>query len=250
MSKGKPSGYVIYQGPSLLDGKPIVAIATLSSRNVKTGAMLQTWIIRADIDPVTANRIGADYSVCGTCPLKGIAAPEKQKGLATDRACYVRIYQAPLGIYKAFHRGIYPQALDLAAIGEGKAVRLGAYGDPAAVPASVWQALTSKAKTWTGYSHQKETKGATPDFSRLMVSADNIAQAKQAWQEKLRTFRVVSSPADIVKGKEIICPATPEGGSKTNCFSCGLCSGASKQGKSIAVIAHGAGAKHAIKIAA
>ena len=49
----KPSGFIIYQGPSLLDGKPIVAIATTASRNVKTGSMVSIWILRQDIDPVT-----------------------------------------------------------------------------------------------------------------------------------------------------------------------------------------------------
>lgn len=249
--KKKPSGFIIYQGPSLLDGKPIVVIATKSSKNKKTGNMLQTWILRADVDPLEASRTGQDYSICGTCPLRGkIAPPTKTKGTAIDRACYVQIGQAPLAIFRAFLRGIYPEAIDLESLGEGEAVRVGAYGDPGAVPANVWEALTSKARTWTGYSHQKGTAGASPDFNRLMVSADNLEQAQAAWRDKLRTFRVIASPADIVRGQEIICPATKEGGSKTNCFACGLCSGAGKLGKSIAVVAHGAGAKHALALAA
>ena len=53
-----PNGYIIYEGASLLDGKPIVAIAlTGKSTNTKTGAMIQTFIIRSDIDPLTANKI-------------------------------------------------------------------------------------------------------------------------------------------------------------------------------------------------
>ena len=46
--------HVLYEGPSLLDGEPIVAILTglrSSSGNRKTGAMLQTWILRADVSP-------------------------------------------------------------------------------------------------------------------------------------------------------------------------------------------------------
>jgi len=35
---------IIYNGPSLLDGKPIVVIATYSDRNTKTGRVLQTYI--------------------------------------------------------------------------------------------------------------------------------------------------------------------------------------------------------------
>ena len=59
---------IIYQGPSLIDGKPIIAIATLNSRNGKTGEMIQTWIMRSDIEPHKAIKTGEDSSVCGDCP--------------------------------------------------------------------------------------------------------------------------------------------------------------------------------------
>ena len=59
-------GVVFYEGPSMLDGKPIVAIATPSTENRKTGDMIQTWILRRNIDPVRAlaievhDRFGVD----------------------------------------------------------------------------------------------------------------------------------------------------------------------------------------------
>ena len=74
---------IIYRGPSLLDGSPIVAIATYSARNRKTGAMVQTYIIRDDMDPVTASRTGADAAICGACPLRGKANPAKAVAKAT-----------------------------------------------------------------------------------------------------------------------------------------------------------------------
>ena len=40
------TGYVIYKGPSLLDGAPIVVIAVIGSGNTKTGDMVQTYILR------------------------------------------------------------------------------------------------------------------------------------------------------------------------------------------------------------
>ena len=49
-----PNGRILYEGPSMLDGAPIVVIATgfaERSGNDKTGAMIQTWILRADIPP-------------------------------------------------------------------------------------------------------------------------------------------------------------------------------------------------------
>ena len=64
----KPTGYVIYKGASLIDGKPIVVIANISSVNAKTGNAIQTTILRDDIDPLLANKTGEDYSICGTCP--------------------------------------------------------------------------------------------------------------------------------------------------------------------------------------
>src|SRR3546814_4866747 len=45
----KVAGVILYEGPSKLDGKPIAVIASglaKASRNTKTGAMVQTYIIR------------------------------------------------------------------------------------------------------------------------------------------------------------------------------------------------------------
>ena len=64
-------GAIIYSGPSRIDGAPIVAIAVWDSSNRKTGSMLQTYILRSDIDPRDANKYGEDFSICGTCDLKG-----------------------------------------------------------------------------------------------------------------------------------------------------------------------------------
>ena len=62
---------IIYKGQSLLDGKPVVAIATYSDRNTKTGKVLQTYIIRSDISPLNASKTGADFSICGDCKFQG-----------------------------------------------------------------------------------------------------------------------------------------------------------------------------------
>ena len=45
MANKKPSGYIIYRGQSLLNGAPIVAVAITKSSNVKTGNMVQTYIL-------------------------------------------------------------------------------------------------------------------------------------------------------------------------------------------------------------
>ena len=59
-------GFVMYEGPSVLDGAPIVVIATMKSGNTKTGNMVQVWIIRSDMHPVTASKVGADAAICGS----------------------------------------------------------------------------------------------------------------------------------------------------------------------------------------
>jgi len=241
----KPRGYVIYRGPSLLDGRPIVAVAITKSKNTKTSNMVQTYIIRADIDPRDASRTGEDYSICGTCPHRGTPQPDKAGGLAKGRSCYVVIGQGPVIVYKSLQRGIYPAATThkaIAALGNGRMVRLGTYGDPAAVPSYIWESLISEAKGHTAYSHQATTQGAAFNPALYMRSADSEQEARAAWDAGQRTFRIVSDVAQVLKGKEILCPASEEAGFKTTCNACGLCGGASVKAKSIAIVAHGAGA--------
>ena len=92
----KPTGYVIWEGISPLDNATeIVAIAIPKSTNGKTGNMLQTFILVKDTDPITANRRGEDFAICGECPLKGIPNFKKNKGTADKRPCYVTLAHAP-----------------------------------------------------------------------------------------------------------------------------------------------------------
>lgn len=238
----RPSGYVIYQGPSLLDGAPIVVIATIKSRNEKTGNMVQTWIMRADMPPMTASRGGDDISICGSCPHRGIATGA-DKGVAAKRTCYVDISRAPTNIWRTWQRGRYPIATGhaaIAAIGKGRKVRLGAYGDMSAAPSYIADSLLSEAAGHTAYSHQSGNAGSSYDPSRYMVSADSEAAARAAWQSGARTFRVVTDVNEAIAGREIACPSLRG----VHCIDCGLCDGAGRHpgAKSIVIPVHGAGA--------
>ncbi len=241
---------IIYEGPSLLDGQPIIVVVTgikTSSNNNKTGDMLQTWILLRDIDPREANKSGKDFGICGDCRHRGIAHDDIDKVLAKERTCYVLIYQAPLNIYKTYHKGGYEYAIGhskIAALGDGRKVRLGSYGDPAAVPAYIWTSLLSKSIGHTGYSHQQNITTSSFDASMVMVSADTLSEAEVAWAKKQRTFRVVKTVNELVNGKEILCPASKEAGQRTSCSECRLCSGSIIAAKSIAVVVHGNGAKY------
>ena len=72
----KHLGYILYEGPSVIDGQPIVVIVNKlnGSDNAKTGAIVQSFIIRSDIAPTDALKTGADASVCGECEHRPIKA--------------------------------------------------------------------------------------------------------------------------------------------------------------------------------
>lgn len=238
---------IIYRGPSLLDGEEIVVLAQKGSRNTKTGGMMQTFILRVDMDPVTANRTGADFSICGNCPHRG-KAHDGATGQAKDRTCYVTLIHAPRVKYKYFKQGLYPEISGheaIKAFGAGQMVRIGTYGDGAAVPSYVWDSLCEEAEGWTAYTHQCGVEGAAVDPKRYMTSAESEAEAAAAWAMGQRTFRVIADVNDVVPGKEVLCPASEEMGKRTTCEKCKLCAGASVKAKSIAIVAHGASAKKA-----
>ena len=227
-------GAVIYHGPSLLDGEMIVAILTSGSANRKTGAMDQVWILRADRAPVEAAREGADVSVCGFCPLAG-----RRDGTLQGRGCYVTLAQAPTSVWKAWEREVYASVpfAQLAAFGAGRKIRLGAYGDPAAVPYRVWSALLSRAAGWTGYTHQY----FHPRFDARMAGIVMASiQGNETVPTGMRGFRVRPVGAPLATG-EVQCPADTHG---VQCADCQLCQGNRKQGRSVSIEAHGSGARY------
>jgi len=229
------NGAILYRGPSMLDGAPIVVVATgleRSSRNAKTGGLVQTWIMREDVEPHTAVKTGQDASVCGDCPHRG-------------QSCYVKTFQAPLTVWRAVQRGHYPTVADaeaIRALGRGRMVRLGAYGDPAAVPTEVWQAFTSEAAGWTGYTHQWRRAPELKPY--CMASVDDPDAAAEARAAGWRTFRV-RLPGEAVEPRvEFVCQASAEAGHRTSCEKCRACMGTTAKAKaSPVIIAHGATAR-------
>jgi len=238
----KPNGVIIYQGPSKLDGQPIVVVAVgikNNSSNTKTGAMVQTYILRSDINPMEAVKSGADASICGSCTHRG-------DGTGKDRSCYVTLVHGPRGVFNSFQNGNYPVATpaEAAELVAGRMVRLGTYGDPAAVPIYVWQGLLAKSEGHTGYTHQWKT--IAPQWSALvMASADTVEEMNAAHAKGYRTFRVSPIGGAPMAGLEIMCPASEEAGRKTTCELCRACMGTSGKAKiSIQIAAHGTGRKH------
>lgn len=233
-----PNGFILYRGPSMLDGKPIIVIATglaAGSRNTKTGAMAQVWIMREDIAPNAAIASGDDASICGDCKHRGRIV----NGRNIERSCYVTVVQAPLSVWKSYHRGIYPIATDLSALFAGRIVRLGAYGDPAAVPLWVWIAVMAQA-TGSGYTHQWRK---FPELAQwCMASVDTAQERLEAKFLGFRTFRVRGVNEEVLS-REVICPASHEAGKKITCQVCKACGGnAAKARADIVIMAHGTGA--------
>jgi len=237
------NGVILYEGPSMLDGAPIVVIATgirTGSTNVKTGAMIQTYILRSDLPPIDAVRSGDDASVCGGCVHRG-------DGTGKERSCYVTLMHGPRGVWAAYKRGSYASADDLdprAAVAD-RMVRLGTYGDPAAAPADMWKALVATAKGWTGYTHQWRTIDAATWHPLVMASADSLTDMADAHALGYRTFRVTPIGEVAIKGVEIVCPASHEAGQKTECIDCKACMGTSAKARvSIQIQAHGTGRRY------
>lgn len=242
----RPNGAVFYDGPSDIDSARIVGVITglrSGSANAKTGAMLQTWILRADVGPLAAVATGDDVSICGDCKHRGDAA----RGVA--RTCYVNLGHAPRSVWAAYQRGIYGRVPDVvrAELGQTVRARAGSYGDPVAIPLGAWWELAGalqvnawgqpRALRWTGYTHQ--WRKLPREYPRwLMASVDSLDEQREAEAAGWRTFRVIPAGAPLVQlprikllprvlGRgEIACPASAEAGKITTCERCLLCSGA------------------------
>ncbi len=230
----QPSGYIIYRGPSLLDGKPIVVVAiTKESKNAKTGDMVQTYILVDNgKSPVENTKTLEDVSVCGDC--------KHRRGLGG--ACYVNLGQGARSVADGVVRGIYPHSLTLARNAcRGRKVRLGTYGDPMAVPVDYWKHLLLFAADHTGYTHQwnnpkfvgKHVRADDPLYAiqyqgireLCMASVDTEDERALAGFENWRTFRVKPEGDDWVNSDEFTCPASAEAGKKKQCNDCMACDG-------------------------
>lgn len=231
----QPNGYILYEGPSALDGKPIVMIATgfrSKSQNPKTGDMIQTYIIRSDISPTQAIKTREDASICGNCKHRGF--------FGAGRTCYVQVHQAPSAVYNAYKRGSYttigltgptPAVANLLA---NRSIRIGSYGDPAALPNSLAVLPIIYAKNHTCYTHEWRTSSLR---AISMASVDTEVEAKEAQKLGWRTFRV-KNEKDPILDNEVECPAIAKPGIIT-CQTCKLCCGVSNA-KNVVLNVHGA----------
>jgi hypothetical protein len=242
-------GFVFYRGPSTVDESPIAGIAIglkQSSSNVKTGAMVQLYFLRSDMSPFEAVATGADNAICGDCRHRGKIITEPRSGLRKNvgRSCYVTIYHGPRAVYQAFSRGNYPDVPPEEAkrVLAGRRVRLGAYGDPGAVPIETLETLLEDVRDMTGYTHMWRRFPKLSAF--CMASCDTPEEREEAKALGFRTFRVRDKDEPVLRG-EGQCPASKEMGHATTCGACLICGGHKRPLNSdITILAHGTGHRH------
>lgn len=231
------TGYVLWRGTSRIDNRtPVVCIAvgfnkpTPKGANGKTGPMIQTYILRDDMHPSEAVATRQDGGICGGCV--------HRKQADGTRTCYVEMWKGPRVVWEAYQRGNYPETTPerLAALGEGQFIRLGAYGDPAAVPVDVWTAFTSRAGGYTGYTHQWRVKRFGALASLCQASCETEADVTKAHGLGYAgTFRVLPV-AYPVPDAALHCPASEEKGKAVQCIDCRACDGS----RDVVIYAHGA----------
>ena len=226
-------GYIIWEGSSLLDDEPIVLLLTgihNPSQNIKTGPMIQSWILRSDMHPMEALETGSDQSICGQCPLRGNGTK--------NRACYVR----PMGvnqIYKGYSNNKHKQFKYAKHdhLIRWKTLRLGAYGDPAAVPFEVWEPLLKLSTGHTGYTHQWRTCDQRWS-EQIMASVESLDDAWAAHQMGWRTYRI-RQPGEKIEADEKICPGSKEAHKSRQCISCMMCNGTKgEESSNIVILQH------------
>lgn len=223
---------LVWQGKSRFDGTTIAAwLQPGGNANRKIGsATAQLWI-----EPIGAAAFCPE-SVCGSCPQRA-------------GGCYV-FPPSAFGVRAAIVRAAgetVPAERWTAAV-SGRLLRLGAHGDPAALPAAIVRKLAAASRAVVGYTHAWRRDDVQWLRAFAMASTEDLAGTAQAQAMGWRTYRVRpagTTPADrpdahpavrSVVTREIECPAMSHG---RTCDQCRLCFGAHPTAPSITIAAHG-----------
>jgi hypothetical protein len=205
--------YLLWEGPSALDGQPIAVVAGEGSSNRKTGPMLQVYIIRNDMHPQDAVSTDQDVSICGDCKFRG----KKGKG----RTCYVTLMHGTYQVWEA--KDAWIPIKNLRKFGRHRKIRVGAYGDPAMAPYEMWAELLSASDGHTGYTHQWRT--CDQRFSQIIqASCDHLGDYHEAKAAGWYTYRV-KLPDESRQRGERPCPASNESDTDVTCSDCLGCNG-------------------------
>lgn len=230
------SGRIVWQGESLINHEPVMVVMTNYARvseNIKTGPMVQFYIFTEKEFQAMAK------AICGGCA-HSKAAPGKRP------ACYVQ--WARLNHAWTAAKKNKPLSLNQACqVVKGMRIRLGAAGDPCAVPLHVWQQLASAASGHTGYTHQWHKEWAQAYSELLMASVDSASEGELATAMGWRWFGVESPGNSFDRLPSVRCLSEA---SDIACINCMLCNGnanlekTGRRAPNIVITAHGPGAKN------
>lgn len=152
--------------------------------------------------------------------------------------CYVEWWRSVSNIWQGHARAERMDHEQFARLAVGLQLRVGAYGDPFAVPVSVWQPIIMAAAGWTAYTHQWRRPGAHEGYSAwCMASVDSDVERLDAQAAGWRTFRVRAPGERYDIASEVVCPHEVDESIK--CAGCSLCRGSRRRAKSIVVTVHG-----------
>jgi hypothetical protein len=242
-----PNGFILYEGPSPLNGEPIAIVLTLTSRNAKTGDMLQTFTILQNDSPLTGVFSGADSAVCGSCPHRGIWDAARQRMI--NRSCYVDVSKSVQNVWRAYKRGSYPHQAEQPelfwSLIRGRPIRWGAYGEAVLLPRALFEQMCAITKGRTGYTHLWRDPRFAWASPYLAASCDGLLDHREAVAAGWVPYTVVAPGGSPPPGTRQ-CPATlPD--SLVQCRTCLGCSGSS--GVPSWTPAHGRGAAHTLRFA-
>jgi len=202
--KPKHNTYCIYDGPSqLLWAKTQPIIVCMSNCqtnnddwNIKTGDMLQTYIIMRNIHPQDAIDSGQDVCICGNCKHMKTWKKDPRTGkYKRVRTCYVNIGKGTTAVWESFQRGNVPVVSSIVgatiAWVSGKELRIGSYGDPVAAPFPIWNDMLRYSHGHRGYTHQWRDPIAQPFKGIIQASCDTYADQAEASKAGWGTFTVL-----------------------------------------------------------
>lgn len=216
------NGLVIWEGESLIDGSSIVLLMTglIYSTNRKTGNQLQTWIMRSDIHPIEAVKTGDDESICGSCSRRG-------QGKNTDtgiRTCYVAVHQSPTQVWRTYKNNDYARYNEsYNPFLNRRSLRMGSYGDPAAVPIEVWKNLIDVTYGHTGFTSQWRDEYAKPLKGLVQASCNSVEDMELAKSMGWKTY--TSLPVGHPKVKGLLECRFKSSDGTIKCEQCMLCDG-------------------------
>lgn len=125
---------------------------------------------------------------------------------------------------------------DIVEMCRDKYVRFGTYGEPVLHGWNLVEEICNVASNWTGYTHQWEKHSHFAEF--FMASTHSVAEELEAAQQGWRSFMAIKDPTMAGDGM-VNCPASKEGGFKSSCDKCSLCSGQRGKGsKSVFILEH------------